>query len=101
MEEKILENFKLSKFIVYTDAGLASNANRKFNDKGDSAFITTQSIKKLKKHLMKWALSPNDWHLSGDNKKCNINDIEKDESSIELYKDRIFFKERWINENDL
>ena len=44
-EQKILDDFKLSKFIVCTDAGLASTANRKFNDKEDRAFITTQSIK--------------------------------------------------------
>lgn len=101
LEEKILEDFKLSKFIVCTDAGLASNANRKFNDKDERAFITTQSIKKLKKHLMDWALSPDEWHLSGDNKKYNINEIEKDETTIGLYQDRIFFKERWIKENEL
>lgn len=101
LEEKILEDFKLSKFIVCTDAGLASNANRKFNDEDNRAFITTQSIKKLKKHLMDWALSPDDWSLSGNTKKYNINDIEKDEASIELYKDKVFFKERWINENGL
>ncbi|SES66927.1 hypothetical protein SAMN03080614_1002128 [Anaerobranca gottschalkii DSM 13577] len=51
LEEKILSDFKLSKFIVSTDAGLASESNRRFNSKGDRAFITTQSIKKLKKHL--------------------------------------------------
>lgn len=101
LEEKILEDFKLSKFIVCTDAGLASNTNRKFNDKDDRAFITTQSIKKLKKHLMDWALNPNGWHISGDKKEYNINEIEKDETSLELYKDRIFFKERWIKENGL
>ena len=101
LEEKILEDFKLSKFIVCTDAGLASNTNRKFNDKDDRAFITTQSIKKLKKHLMDWALNPNGWHISGDKKEYNINEIEKDETSLELYKDRIFFKERWIKENEL
>ena len=101
LEEKILEDFKLSKFIVCTDAGLASNANRKFNDKDDRAFITTQSIKKLKKHLMDWALDPMGWYLSGDTKEYNINEIEKDESSVEFFKDRIFFKERWIKENGL
>lgn len=101
LEEKILADFKLSKFIVCTDAGLVSNANRKFNDMDERAFITTQSIKKLKKYLMDLALSPDEWHLSGDTKKYNINDIEKDEASIKLYKDRIFFKERWINENGL
>ena len=101
LEEKILEDFKLSKFIVCTDAGLASNANRRFNDKDNRAFITTQSIKKLKKHLMDWALDPNGWHLSGDKKDYNINEIEKDENSLELFKDRTFFKERWIKENGL
>ena len=101
LEEKILEDFKLSKFIVCTDAGLASTANRKFNDKDDRAFITTQSIKKLKKHLMDWALNPNGWYLSGDKKEYNINEIEKDETSLELFKDKIFFKERWIKENGL
>ena len=57
LEEKILDDFKLSKFVVCTDAGLASNANRKFNDQGDRAFITTQSVKKLKNHLKEWTLS--------------------------------------------
>lgn len=98
LEEKILGDFKLSKFIVCTDAGLASYANRKFNDRDERAFITTQSIKKLKKHLMDWALSADDWHLSGDNKEYNINEINGNE---EIFKDKIFFKERWIKENDL
>lgn len=98
LEEKILEDFKLSKFIVCTDAGLASYANRKFNDKNERAFITTQSIKKLKKHLMDWALSPNGWYLSGDSKEYNINQIDENE---EIFKDKVFFKERWIKENDL
>ena len=101
LEEKILEDFKLSKFIVCTDAGLASIANRKFNDKDDRAFITTQSIKKLKKHLMDWTLNPNGWYLSGDKKEYNINEIEKDETRVELFKDKTFFKERWIKENGL
>ena len=98
LEEKILEDFKLSKFIVCTDAGLASYANRKFNDKDERAFITTQSIKKLKKHLMNWALSADGWHLTGHNKEYYINEINENE---EIFKDKIFFKERWIKENDL
>ena len=44
-EQKIIDDFKLSKFIVCTDAGLASAANRRFNSQADRAFITTQSIK--------------------------------------------------------
>ncbi|TJX12492.1 transposase, partial [Tissierella creatinini] len=56
LEKQILSDFNLSKFVVCTDAGLASTSNRKFNDKDDRAFITTQSVKKLKKHLKEWAL---------------------------------------------
>ena len=98
LEEKILEDFKLSRFIVCTDAGLASTANRKFNNKQERAFITTQSIKKLKKAIMDWALNKEGWKLSGDKKNYNLDKIEENE---ELYKDKIFYKERWINENGL
>ena len=96
LEEKILADFKLSKFIVCTDAGLASGDNRKFNDKAERAFITTQSIKKLKKHLKEWALAPDDWRLGDDKKIYNINmlDDEKDFS-------RVFYKEHWIKEDGL
>ena len=100
-EQKILDDFKLSKFVVCTDAGLASNANRKFNDKNDRAFITTQSIKKLKKHLKEWALTPTGWRLSGTTKEYDISELEKTEDSINKYKDKVFYKERWINENGL
>ena len=98
LEEKILEDFKLSRFIVCTDAGLASTANRKFNNKQERAFITTQSIKKLKKAIMDWALNKDSWKLSGDKKTYNLDKIGENE---ELYKDKIFYKERWINENGL
>jgi transposase len=96
LEEKILADFKLSKFIVCTDAGLASGDNRKFNDKAERAFITTQSIKKLKKHLKEWALSPDGWRLGDDKKTYNINTLD-DEKDLS----RVFYKERWIKEDGL
>lgn len=96
LEEQILSDFELSKFIVCTDAGLASNDNRKFNNKEDRAFITTQSIKKLKKHLKDWALEPSGWLLSNDLKEYNINDLDEEKDY-----EKIFYKERWIKENGL
>ena len=96
LEEQILSDFELSKFIVCTDAGLASNDNRKFNNKEERAFITTQSIKKLKKHLKDWALDSNGWLLSNDLKEYNINELDEDKDY-----EKIFYKERWIKENDL
>lgn len=101
LEQKILDDFSLSKFIVCTDAGLASNANRKFNNKKDRAFITTQSIKKLKKFLRDWALDTTGWHLPNDSKVYDISKLEVDQNTIDLFKDKIFFKERNIKENDL
>lgn len=101
LEEKIIKDFELSKFVVCTDAGLASNNNRKFNDKDDRAFITTQSIKKLKNYLKEWSLEPSGWNLVGSNETYNISDIENDNDKFNKYKDCIFFKERWINENGL
>ena len=100
-EEKILKDFELSKFIVCTDAGLASTDNRKFNNKDERAFITTQSIKKLKKHLKEWALTKTGWKLSGDLKEYDISKLEESEETIEKYKNKVFYKERWIKEDGL
>ena len=96
LEEQILKDFNLSKFIVCTDAGLASTDNRKFNDKGDRAFVTTQSVKKLKKHLKEWALNPNGWNLDNNIRTYDISKLDE-----EKCKDKIFHKERWIKEDGL
>ena len=96
LEEKILSDFDLSKFIVCTDAGLASEDNRKFNNKDERAFITTQSIKKLKAHLKNWALAPQEWYLPNDVKTYDISKLDEEKD-----KNKFFYKERWINENGL
>jgi transposase len=96
LEKKIISDFGLSKFIVCTDAGLASNTNRKFNNIRDRAFITTQSIKKLKSHLKEWALGTNGWLLSGSDEEYDITKLDEVKD-----KDKIFYKQRWIKEDDL
>jgi len=100
LEKKIFRDFELSKFVVCTDAGLSSAANRRFNDIGGRAFITTQSVKKLKKFLREWALDPNGWLLSGEasgvKKHYNISKIDEAE-----HKESTFYKEQWINEDKL
>lgn len=110
LEKKILSDFELSRFVVCTDAGLASNANRRFNDKSGRAFITTQSIKKLKKDLKDEALDPAGWKITAqDSKKLyNLDEVktlyQSEELPAETKKDlesKIFYKERWINENNL
>lgn len=101
LEERLLQDFKLSRLVVCTDAGLASAANRKFNDKKDRAFITTQSIKKLKKSLQEWALDKTGWHIPGEKGAFDISKLDTDDAAAEAYKTTTFYKERWINENGL
>ena len=95
LEEQILKDFELSKFVVCTDAGLSSTENRKFNNIKGRAFITTQSVKKLKAHLKKWALNPTGWKLSGD-KSSHIYDItqlEISKETIDKFQTTTFYKE--------
>lgn len=108
LEQQIMKDFQHAKFIVCTDAGLSSSDNRKFNDKQDRAFLTTQSIKKLKKHLKEWSLDPAGWTLEGhetgkDGRPVtfDINAIQKDDESAEKLKNAVFYKERWIREDGL
>jgi transposase len=106
LEKKILSDFELSRFVVCTDAGLSSEENRKFNDKGGRAFITTQSIKKLKEHLMEWSLASTGWKLPGSEKTYDISKLDEmikkaiveDKEKIRA---KVFYKERWIKENGL
>jgi transposase len=101
LEEKILKDFELSQFVVCTDAGLSSTENRLFNTKKDRAFITTQSVKKLKKHLKAWALDTKGWHLGNSEKTYDIAMFEQDEEACERYREETFYKQRWINEDGL
>lgn len=102
LEKKIIQDFKLADIVVCTDAGLASKANRKFNDKGNRKYITTQSLKKLKEYLKNEALDlTKGWHLPGSTKTYNISKLRTDENLMEAYKNKTFYKERWINENGL
>ena len=96
LEKKIISDFGLSRFVVCTDAGLASVANRKFNDIQDRAFITTQSIKKLKASLREWALDSTGWKMSGSDVLYDLTELNED-SNLDL----TFYKERWIKEKDL
>lgn len=96
LEKKIISDFGLSRFVVCTDAGLASVANRKFNDIQDRAFITTQSIKKLKASLREWALDPTGWKMSGSDGLYDLTELNED-SNLDL----TFYKERWIKEKEL
>ena len=96
LEQQIMRDFELSKFIVCTDAGLSSDANRKFNNYGERSFITTQSIKKLKKDLKDWCLDPEGWELEGSKKKYDISELEDTPEN----RKKIFYKQKLIEGYD-
>ncbi|WP_062352880.1 IS1634 family transposase [Bacillus kwashiorkori] len=96
LEKRILKDFELSEIIVCTDAGLSSEKNRIYNTLGNRGFITTQSIKKLKKHLKEWVLDPEGWHITAGDKGINLSDIDDSPNNKNTY-----FKERWIKEGEI
>ena len=90
LEEKIIKDFELANLVVCTDAGLASKANRKFNDTNTRKFITTQSIKQLKGFLKEEALDlTKGWKLIGNDKTYNIEKLRTDNALINAYKDKM------------
>jgi len=96
LEQKIIKDFDTSDFIVCTDAGLSSTANRKFNSIQGRGFVTTQSIKKLKGFLQDFCLGDDGWYLPGSNKKYKLSELDE-----ETDYDKIFYKDRWMNEDNL
>lgn len=94
LEQKIIRDFDTSDFIVCTDAGLSSTANRKFNSIQGRGFVTTQSIKKLKGFLQDFCLSDDGWHLPGDRTTYKLSELDEKEDY-----EKVFYKDRWINED--
>ena len=101
LERQIMRDFELSKFVVCTDAGLSSAANRKFNNYGERSFVTTQSIKKLKKDLKEWALDTTGWSIEGESVTYVISELEDTPENQK----KIFYKqmmiEGWDEERDI
>ena len=96
LEKKIIRDFKLSEFIVCTDAGIASTENRKFNTINGRSYIVTQSLKNLKKFIREWALAPDGWRLNDSGEVYNIDNIDE-----KAHENSVFYKDRWINENGM
>ncbi len=100
LEDKLRDNFGLSKVVVCTDGGLASYENRKNDNAGGRAFVTVQSLKKLEGHLQDWATETKGWRIvlfdGTDNPR--LSDEEYDLAGLDpkTYADSLFCRERWI-----
>jgi hypothetical protein len=72
-----------------------------YNNFGERSFITTVSIKKMKKEDIDWCLDPTGWKLDGDDKHTyDIRELENTEEDRVKNFDRIFYKERYIEDYD-
>lgn len=100
LEEKIMQDFELSRFVVCTDAGLASEANRKFNNFGERSFVTTVSIKSMNQELQKWCLEADGWHLEDSDKVYNIEHLEDSDEDREKNYGKTFYKQKYIEGYD-
>lgn len=96
LEKKILQDFDTSDFVVCTDSGLSSIANRRFNSIQGRGFVTAQSIKKLKGFLQDFCLGDDGWYLPESDRRYKLSELDEEKDC-----DRVFYKDRWINENDL
>lgn len=106
LEDKLKEDFGLSKVVVCTDGGLASYENRTNDHVGERAFITVQSLKKLEKSLQDWSMETTGWKIAefkdtNETQKADMDkqhDKEYDLSKLDPkeYANMLFYKERWI-----
>lgn len=95
LERTIMEEFGESRFVVCTDAGLSSKENRVFNTQGGRAFVTVQSIRKMKADLREWALDRTGWMLPGSDTLFDLREV----GEAEMW-ERVFYKERWAKDDD-
>jgi len=94
-ETKIVKNFKMdnTKMILCTDAGLASDAIKKFNIKDGRGFVITQSLKKLKSDYLSQVFDDFDWRIAGDLRNTyNLKNIRNDDKLKEKYYNTLFYK---------
>ena len=118
LEKQLIKNFSDTDIIVCTDAGLASDDMRRFNNiteddtlsqfglRGKRHYICVQSIKKLKEIHKEWALDTKGWcyqrreqNLTETVRNFDLESIN--DANRHLFADVIFFKERTTAENGL
>lgn len=104
LEKMIGRRMNIEEFIMCTDAGLSSCANKYYNDTAQRKFITVQSVKTLpntsgkKKSsgmIKDWAMADGEWFLPGDPEtEYSLEEIKKEENR-EAFRNLTFYKERW------
>lgn len=79
LEETLGREFGLTEFIVSTDAGLASEGNRRYNMAEGRDYICVQSLPKLKEADQKMALAHEGWRISYCADKASVSALPTDD----------------------
>ena len=95
LEEKLANNFGLSRFVCCTDGGLGSRDNRKYNTTELREYITVQSLKdkKIEPVVQKWALEDAGWHIPGEDGEYSIGEARG--KLGEKFRETTLYKDRW------
>ncbi|MGN0630544.1 MAG: IS1634 family transposase [Ruminococcus sp.] len=83
IEEIVMKKFNLNRFIVSTDAGLASEDNRRFNMKDGRDYIAVQSLPSLPHQDQEMALDPRGWRIAYRDK--NLSPIDPENPDREIF----------------
>ena len=86
LEEKIITEFGCKKFIFCSDAGLGSENNRLLNHTKNSAYIVTQSIKKLSEEYRASALNKKGFQRISDDSLVDLDKLTEDDKNELFYK---------------
>ena len=91
LEQKVIRSCNFDKFVICTDGGLGSEANRQFNDIHDRAFIVTQSLKKLKKDEREAAMNSQNWKRLSDG--AAVHNMDEVIADPESHTGELYYKE--------
>lgn len=75
LEKRMINDYKTSKFIYCSDAGLGSLDNRAFNAIMGRNYIVTHSLKKTEKSELELIMKDMNWHFIDDNSKASLSKI--------------------------
>lgn len=95
LEEKLANNFNLTKFVCCTDGGLGSRENRKYNMTEGREYITVQSLKgkKIDPVVQQWALTDAGWHIAGIEGEYTIDEARQ--RLGDKFRETTLYKDRW------
>lgn len=75
LERKMIQNYKESKFIYCSDAGLGSYDIRFFNSLNGRNYVVTQSLKKINEKDINLIFSDANWKFVDDDSKVSLNEF--------------------------